>query len=136
MTHPRQSLREAVKGALADLPLDVYTNRTSAFGPRELKRRPAAVIVTDTERSQRLQKSGGLLRTISLVIVVTLLWEEQSIDDVLDDWAEKIEARIPASLAPADVMQLVGTSIEFSADEEGAHWFAYLALEYEGTVIG
>jgi len=133
VTHIRQRVREGIKGALDGLEFEnVYTNRVKDIDESKL---PAAVIITDDERSQRADKSGTLERTISAMVVVIIKGDTDTLDDELDAWAEAIEPRLQ-KVPPALKLTLTATSLDLQSDEDGQHWFGYLALEYEATAFG
>lgn len=125
--HIRQQIREEAKDAIAGIGLEsVHTNRIQDLLAVDL---PAGVIVTEDETSQRTSKDGGLTRAPVMLIVILVEGDSETLDDDLDDWAEKIEAQMKA-LPSASLVTLSATSLDLQPDESGERWFGSVALEY------
>jgi len=130
--HIRQKIRESVKTKLSTLDFkSVNTNRVMDLKDKDL---PAAVIITEDETSQQTDKRGGITRDISVLVVVIVNGETDTLDDDLDGWAEKIEP-VLRDVPYARQFILTATGLDFRPDDEGEHWFGYLALEYQALAF-
>lgn len=130
--HIRQQLRQAVKAKLETLDFaSVSTNRVMDLKDADL---PAAVIITEDESSERTDKRGGITRDISLLVVVIIDGSTDTLDDDLDAWSELIEP-LMRNVPPARQIILTATGLDFRPDDEGEHWFGYLALEYQALTF-
>ena len=140
MTHPRKTLRGALKARLAGvelngLTLTPVTNRTKDLEATKL---PIAAIVTEEETSERASKSGAIDRRVQVFIVLVIEVEDaKALDDDCDAWAELVEDRLKqVPVGGARCMTLRSTSLDLPPPEEGETWIAYLALEYEAEIFG
>ncbi len=135
MTHPRQSLREAVKGMLktefaADADPKVSCNFSRTQAADEL---PAIDIVTPSEYSELDDDDDGYSRDVTLQIMIVDFEDAENVADKLDDYAERIENVLtPGSVAEAKQVVLVDTV--FTPFFEGKDALALLIMTYKITI--
>jgi hypothetical protein len=137
--HVNQLVREAVRAeltALSELE-SVSTNQASDLLDVDM---PAAIIATGTDAVEPWSKgSNGARRekrTLSLTVVVVSRGESNTLDDDMDELRVLIEPAVLVALDPiAEQVDHTGGELEMGTDEEGARWFAFLALSWEVVVI-
>jgi hypothetical protein len=135
MTHPRQTIRDAVVAALKAAATSagnrVYSNRSVPNDPKQL---PLINVFTDEEKSERASASTGeLKRNLALVVeIVGGSPEDELLDNVLDAIADSVEAAMEADETfgeTVDESQLKATALVTLSN--GAKAFGGMRLTYD-----
>lgn len=131
--HVNQQVREAIKAKLLNTGAFamVATNRGANLEEVDL---PAAIITTTsdditTETKDEPIPERRIIR-VSVVIVADAAMED--LDDRMDDLRVEVEKALAGDLdGIAFRVEHAGATLEVGTDEEGQHWFAFYALEWE-----
>lgn len=129
--HVRKQLRDAIKIALEQIPdLTVFTNRV-----KDVSDLPYAVIITEDESSERVDKDDDLQRTIDVLIVVAIEGTaDDPMDDDLDALAVLVEDKMNSLFGLLDEMTLTATAMDNRPDEDGDQWYGFLVMNYQALV--
>lgn len=131
MTHPRQSIREAVAARLRETFENVYASRAKPLFDQDL---PAVLVYTNSEQIKRERWDtdgfGALTRELDLFVEAVDIGKDD-LDDKLDALAEKIETALDGWEIPkrkSAVLRFKGTDTDLSIDGNKTYGAVRLAF--------
>lgn len=136
MTHPRQSIREAVAARLRETFDNVFASRAKPLFDQDL---PAVLVYTNSEqvKSERWDTDGfgALFRELDLFVEAVDTGKDD-LDDKLDTLAEKIETALDGWEIPnrkSAILRFKGTDTDISI--EGNKIYGAVRLAFSLTYI-
>lgn len=140
MAHVRQQIRDAVKARLAAIPgLTVVENIAATITETPL---PAAVVSTPFEdaTSEDDDMSGvGTLQLRDVTLLVTIVAEGETGEDVIDTLAVQVEAALDDDLGGlarfTSPLAQMSYALDRQTDEDGQLWLTFVDFEFSVGVV-
>lgn len=136
MTHPRQTIREAVAARLGETFTNVFSSRAKPLFDQDL---PAVLVYTSGENINRERWDtdgfGALTRELDLFVEAVDIGKED-LDNKLDALAEKIESALDGWEIPnrkSAVLRFKGTDTDISV--EGNKTYGAIRLAFSLTYL-